>query len=173
MKLKQIVLVIGLAFGAGAANADYTYLGSFTTNGSVAFADGSTAFISAPAWGTNPPVYSGLDAAALLFGGSSSSYIISTVNSASNPNGMAWYDGWGDHAGHEYAADYKLDLSGLGYNGCSVAGIPCTHSAYSAYITDGFSGTNYVYAVPEPETYALMLAGLGLMGVIARRRKSK
>ncbi|WP_296509965.1 FxDxF family PEP-CTERM protein [Rhodoferax sp.] len=27
--------------------------------------------------------------------------------------------------------------------------------------------------VPEPETYALLLAGLGLMGVIARRRQSK
>lgn len=30
-----------------------------------------------------------------------------------------------------------------------------------------------VSAVPEPETYAMMLAGLGLMGAIARRRKSK
>jgi len=30
-----------------------------------------------------------------------------------------------------------------------------------------------VSAVPEPETYAMMLAGLGLMGTIARRRKQK
>jgi len=30
-----------------------------------------------------------------------------------------------------------------------------------------------VTAVPEPETYAMMLAGLGLMGSIARRRKAK
>ena len=28
-----------------------------------------------------------------------------------------------------------------------------------------------VAAVPEPETYAMMLAGLGLMGFVARRRK--
>ncbi len=30
-----------------------------------------------------------------------------------------------------------------------------------------------VAAVPEPETYAMMLAGLGLMGFVARRRKQK
>ncbi|MDD5364147.1 MAG: PEPxxWA-CTERM sorting domain-containing protein, partial [Gallionellaceae bacterium] len=27
--------------------------------------------------------------------------------------------------------------------------------------------------VPEPETYAMMLAGLGLMGTVARRRKNR
>jgi hypothetical protein len=29
-----------------------------------------------------------------------------------------------------------------------------------------------VTAVPEPETYAMLLAGLGLMGAVARRRKN-
>ncbi len=32
---------------------------------------------------------------------------------------------------------------------------------------------NLVTAVPEPETYAMMLAGLGLLGAVARRRKAK
>ena len=39
------------------------------------------------------------------------------------------------------------------------------------------SGKGYVgvfaIPVPEPETYAMMLAGLGLMGFVARRRKQK
>jgi len=30
-----------------------------------------------------------------------------------------------------------------------------------------------VTAVPEPETYAMFLAGLGFMGAVARRRKQK
>jgi hypothetical protein len=28
----------------------------------------------------------------------------------------------------------------------------------------------FAMAVPEPETYAMLLAGLGLMGLVARRR---
>ena len=34
----------------------------------------------------------------------------------------------------------------------------------------GFALTSPVAAVPEPETYALLLAGLGLIGMAARRR---
>lgn len=34
-----------------------------------------------------------------------------------------------------------------------------------------YTGSVTIAAVPEPETYAMLLAGLGLMGGIARRRK--
>lgn len=37
----------------------------------------------------------------------------------------------------------------------------------------GNSAGNPTTPVPEPETYAMMLAGLGLMGAVARRRKAK
>lgn len=42
-------------------------------------------------------------------------------------------------------------------------------SSYSAY---GKVVYTYALPVPEPETYAMLLAGLGLVGAIARRRKS-
>jgi hypothetical protein len=42
-------------------------------------------------------------------------------------------------------------------------------SSYSAY---GKVIYTYALPVPEPETYAMLLGGLALMGVVARRRKS-
>ncbi len=45
---------------------------------------------------------------------------------------------------------------------------------YGKGTSDGFGGALdniSVTSVPEPETYAMLLAGLGLMGCIARRRK--
>jgi hypothetical protein len=38
--------------------------------------------------------------------------------------------------------------------------------------TVGFTGSIAVTAVPEPTTYALLLAGLGVVGFVASRRKS-
>lgn len=48
-----------------------------------------------------------------------------------------------------------------------IHGVGGTSSAYTAL--DNVS----VSAVPEPESYALLLAGLGLLGTVVRRRKSK
>jgi hypothetical protein len=44
----------------------------------------------------------------------------------------------------------------------------------SKYLTGSIGITSHlVTAVPEPETYAMLLAGLGLIGVTSRRRKAK
>lgn len=48
---------------------------------------------------------------------------------------------------------------------------------FRIYATDSSLGSSYASVrgfaapVPEPETYAMLLAGLGLMGAVARRRK--
>jgi len=47
-----------------------------------------------------------------------------------------------------------------------VAGTVATNDAVT------YSGNVLVSAVPEADTYAMLLAGLGLVGVIARRRKA-
>ena len=44
--------------------------------------------------------------------------------------------------------------------------------AYGDYLEDATGGLIQT-VVPEPETYALMLAGLGVIGAVARRRKAK
>lgn len=41
------------------------------------------------------------------------------------------------------------------------------------YFNDGVTFTVTTTAVPEPETYAMMLAGLGLLGISAHRRRRK
>ena len=43
-------------------------------------------------------------------------------------------------------------------------------SGGNAFETDNHA---FISAVPEPETYAMLLAGLGLMAVIARRKTSR
>jgi len=38
-------------------------------------------------------------------------------------------------------------------------------------IDNGGGSLHFAAAIPEPETYALMLAGLAIVGFVARRRR--
>lgn len=101
--------------------------------------------------------------------GSGSSYEIDNGTLA------LWSDPEGDGAG---GADAQLALTTFGdTNGVLEVNSVAAGSYYWAVAGDavGANGGAYLFAantapVPEPETYAMMLAGLGLLGFVGKRR---
>jgi len=57
----------------------------------------------------------------------------------------------------------QLTIPGASFNG---------GESWEAFVTADFNASVAVTAVPEPETWAMLLAGLGLVGMAARRRTS-
>jgi hypothetical protein len=81
-------------------------------------------------------------------------------------------------------AAFTLGGGGLGYNYgftgliptagsliVKVWGIAAPGLSTGSAISASYGGSMAVSPVPEPETYAMMLAGLGLVGFMARRRR--
>lgn len=131
-KLTLTASAAALAFGAlqNAHAASYKYVGSWLVQ------DG-------PGWTTNPPVYTGQEAAALLFGGNPEDYAISTVSAdPADINYLAYLDGWGDtqYLYNPQPQDWKLDSGNPGYND------PYGGPAYSAYVSDHGCPTCINYA---------------------------
>ena len=75
----------------------------------------------------------------------------------------------GDTQVETFSAVTNYDGNFYGFENISFDSIRInTQSTRPAYILDNLQ----TQAVPEPETYALMLAGLGALGFVARRRNS-
>lgn len=69
----------------------------------------------------------------------------------------------------------EFTLSGFMLSGAGLASAGFAQSASAYALVDAgaaLSGSFTIAAVPEPETYAMLLAGLGLIGTMVRRRKA-
>ncbi len=68
------------------------------------------------------------------------------------------------------------NVDALGANNVSLWVLSSNGDSAGSYVSTGaggFIGNPGIAPVPEPETYALFLAGLGVMGAFARRRSVK
>lgn len=84
-------------------------------------------------------------------------------------------------AGHNILEQYELNATapiltntfqfrGIQMGAANIASFELTSSGNPSPL---FQSMTFTAAVPEPETYAMLLAGLGLMGALARRRQQK
>jgi hypothetical protein len=78
----------------------------------------------------------------------------------STPGGSMVWQAYGYFPGLSGGQTYQLKVSGHTLDTISPLG----------YGTFTVQALGAVVAVPEPESYAMLLAGLGLLGVVARRR---
>jgi hypothetical protein len=128
-----------------------------------------------PRWTEVPTAYTGQEAAAFLFGGVASDYVISTIdNTVGNIDRLAWVSTWGGACGGNFPCGTKVADTFKQ----STAGLYQNEGDTSAYVNDwaiGAQYTNYAFrvdgAVPEPTTWALMILGFGLVGGAMRRSR--
>jgi hypothetical protein len=161
--LVSAAALLALALPTIADAATYTYVGSWRVDGT-------------PYTGTNP-AFTGQGAAAFLFGGSAANYAISTIDAnAANIDFKSWVSVWyagsfpdcpGYPCGRKVAQNFAVSTDGLYQN-------PGDTSAYVLDWAVGPQFTNYAFAVgdvvPEPASWAMLIAGFGLVGAALRRR---
>lgn len=157
MKFKSLVAVAAMV-AAGAASAAPVSFSGFVAPGAFTASLGSV--VVAPGF------------TASVFGGVSSSPFTTTFSTPFGPTVVS-FDAL-TFSGVTLGALTDSDLS----NGFSFLGLSAGTYALSV---SGFSSTGGVYAggydvlstpVPEPMSYALALAGLGIAGLMLRRRSA-
>jgi hypothetical protein len=173
MHLKTFAAVAALSLATFGASATTTDLGSVSAGTPMAFGGYAPVGAFNDIFTFSLPANSGSGYSVSNFLSLPAQFntVLSTLALVSNPDGILFN---GDDAlvsssvfpggdsislavGSQPAGDYYLNVTGLA-NG-SQGGV--------------YNGAISVSAVPEPETYAMMLAGLAVMGFMAGRRGSR
>ena len=133
--------------------------------------------------------------------GSTDNYLsVGNSGTSSGPTTLTFTKGlsyfgflWGSPDAYNQVTFWNGNTQLGSYNGSAVLAPPNGNQSFSSFFNVSTLGNDvitkvtfassgmafetdnhaFVTAVPEPETYAMMLAGLGLMASIARRRKSR
>mgnify|MGYP001290736475 FL=1 len=140
--------------GIGITNGTVANIGSTSnTTARIDFLD-TTDFVTLDYWAIHPSIYK-------VF--------------ASDGTELGSLDAVGNSTNRSYTfhGTSTKQISYLTLYSVSSAFAPISGLTFNYDGTTGGGNTDLVSSVPEPETYALMLAGLGLMGAVARRRKAK
>jgi hypothetical protein len=137
-------------FMAGAADAAIVFVGSWNLNE-----------------GVDDAPLAGREAAALIFGGDASDYLISTEGpDVGSINFRAWYAyiGLPDTVG----VDLQDVNNSVGFDLSAYVNDP----SLGEYVNYAFKDDGNVGGVPEPAIWALMIGGFGLTGAALRRRRT-
>jgi hypothetical protein len=152
MNMKSVCLAVLLA-GLSAT--------SFAADQSIDLSSGSANF------GSTKPLLDLGDDVLTFTGLASGTYKVSVTLSSSNILDLT-----GSLNGQALTLVPNLPIV-FGYLSDYSTAAPLALTVFGTAVSKGtYAGTITASAVPEPETYALMLAGLGIVGFVASRRKA-
>jgi hypothetical protein len=162
MKLKMVCasLLAAIAFNATAADQSVT-----VTTTPVADTDNHFIGVTAPgdglfSGGLDTITFEGLEPGYYTFSITISAQNVTIDDTLSNLNGV-----YGQTFGTSTYVFYGVSNQGASPFVLNLFGTAKDGALYSGEVT--------ISAVPEPETYGMLLAGLGLAGFIARRKGAK
>jgi hypothetical protein len=173
MKIKPLILATALALSGFAATSSYAAdyvvdLGAPSAQGEYSAFFGNTFHIAGAFMDTFTftPSVTGMAAGSLTTIGFTKSSDLDFTGATLN--GVAFTLGGGG-PGHNFGFTGLIPTAGSLI--VKVWGIAAPALAAGTSISASYAGAMAVSPIPEPETYAMMMAGLGLVGFMARRRK--